>query len=200
MRKPTLTILFLVAFISVIILLRDPLREIVAVSLITAFIVYGLVEQYRLAKRQIEGEFIIRRQKVKVRLGLVLIVILQILSIIADDTLSFLKFSSTFLIIVFIIILKLIVEKYKPMNLAVNGTSLIANYAQTVTHDLTQLTRMRLLGFSNDLILTFKSGKTVSINRDEYLHSDIQKLIAICKETSQEQLEVSDNLINDGNG
>jgi hypothetical protein len=86
------------------------------------------------------------------------------------------------------------------MNLAVNGTSLIANYAQTVTHDLTQLTRMRLLGFSNDLILTFKSGKTVSINRDEYLHSDIQKLIAICKETSQEQLEVSDNLINDGNG
>lgn len=194
MRKPTLTILFLVAFVLVIILLRDPLHEIVAVSLITAFIVYGLVEQYRLAKRQIEGDFVIRRQKVKIRLSLILIVILQIISIIANDSLSFLKFSSAFLIVVFIIILKLIVEKYKPIILAVNGTSLIANYAQTVTHDLTELTKLKLLGFSNDLILTFKSGKTVSINRDEYLDSDIQKLIAICKETSQEQLEVSDNL------
>ena len=196
MRKSTWTILFLVCFFLVIILLKDPLREIVATSLISAAIVYGMVDQYRLAKRQIEAELVIRRQKVKIKLALALIVILQILSIIFDDNLNIFKFSSTFLIILFVIILKLIVRKYKPVCLAVNGTSLIANYAQTVTHDLTELTKMKLLGFSNVLILTFKSGKTVSINRDEYLDSDIQKLIAICKETSQEQLEVSDNLIN----
>jgi hypothetical protein len=109
-----------------------------------------------------------------------------------SDTLSYLVF--IFWAIPFSeFIMWFIYKKQKPFTVFIKGNELILNRRWIVKRNLTELTQIQYDRFSKNLKLDFKTKRQVSIKTTEYKTNDIQQLLEILIEISENNVFVPNN-------
>lgn len=88
------------------------------------------------------------------------------------------------------IIMHFIYQSKKPYTLFINNNELTLNRGWTKKRNLNELTQIRFDRFSKILIFNFKSASKISIRTTEYNVEDIQKLLEISIEKSENDVFV----------
>jgi hypothetical protein len=91
------------------------------------------------------------------------------------------------------IVLWFIYKKKKPFTVFIKENQLILNNRWTQKRNLTELTQIRYDRFSKNLKLDFKSKYEISIKTTEYNSDDIQKLLEILIEKSENNVFIPNN-------
>jgi hypothetical protein len=91
------------------------------------------------------------------------------------------------------LIMWLIYLKKKPYTILIKENELILNKRWTQKRKLNELTQIQYNRFSNNLKLDFKSKSAISIKTTEYKVEDIQKLLEIMIDKSQNKVFVPQN-------
>lgn len=86
-----------------------------------------------------------------------------------------------------------IYKKQKPYTLFIKGNELILNRRWIVKRNLTELTQIQYDRFSKNLKLDFKTKREVSIKTTEYKTNEIQQLLEILIEKSENNVFVPNN-------
>jgi hypothetical protein len=162
---------------------------------ILTFIVAFLWE-YSLLNKTFESDFKLRSQKKTISLydfGMGIFWTLYIL-LLSDnrETLSYLIFV-LWAIPFSEFIIWFIYKKQKPYTLFIKGNELILNRRWIVKRNLTELTQIQYDRFSKNLKLKFNSKREVSIKTTEYKTGEIQKLLEILIEKSENNVFVPNN-------
>ena len=149
-----------------------------------------------LFKKTFDSDFKIKSQRKTISLfdiGMAIFWTIYLL-ILSDnsDTLSYLVF--VFWAIPFSeFIMWFIYKKQKPYTLFIKGNELILNRRWIVKRNLTELTQIQYDRFSKNLKLDFKTKREVSIKATEYNTDEIQKLLEILIEKSENNVFVPNN-------
>ena len=86
-----------------------------------------------------------------------------------------------------------IYKKKKPYTIFIKGNVLILNRRWNLKRNLTELTQIKYDRFSKNLKLDFKTKREVSIKSTEYKTDEIQRLLEILIEKSENNIFVPDN-------
>jgi hypothetical protein len=86
-----------------------------------------------------------------------------------------------------------IYKKQKPYTLFIKGNELILNRRWILKRNLTELTQIQYDRCSKNLKLDFKTKREVSIKTTEYKTDEIQKLLEILIEKSENNVFVPNN-------
>ena len=162
---------------------------------IVTFIIAFLWEK-SLFKKTFDSDFKIKSQRKTISLfdiGMATFWTIYLL-ILSDnsDTLSYLVF--IFWAIPFSeLIMWFIYKKQKPYTLFIKGNELILNRRWIVKRNLTELTQIQYDRFSKNLKLDFKTKREVSIKTTEYKTNEIQQLLEILIEKSENNVFVPNN-------
>mgnify|MGYP006151248227 CR=1 FL=1 len=87
-----------------------------------------------------------------------------------------------------------IYKKKKPFTLFIKDNELILNKPWTQKRNLTELTQIQFDRFSKNLKLDFKSKSGVSIKTTEYKTDEIQTLLGILIDKSENEVSIPNNL------
>jgi len=152
--------------------------------------------EYSLFNKTFDSDFKIKSQRKTISLfdiGMATFWTIYIL-ILSDnsDTLSYLTF--VFWAIPFSeFIMWFIYKKKKPYTIFINENELILNRRWILKRNLTELTQIQYNRFSKNLKLDFKTKREVSIKATEYNTDEIQKLLEILIEKSENNVFVPNN-------
>ena len=152
--------------------------------------------EYSLFNKTFDSDFKIKSQRKTISLfdiGMATFWTIYIL-ILSDnsDTLSYLTF--VFWAIPFSeFIMWFIYKKKKPYTIFINKNELILNRRWILKRNLTELTQIQYDRFSKNLKLDFKTKREVSIKATEYNTDEIQKLLEILIEKSENNVFVPNN-------
>ena len=86
-----------------------------------------------------------------------------------------------------------IYKKHKPYTLFIKGNELILNRRWIAKRNLTELTQIQYDRFSKNLKLNFKTKREISIKATEYKRNEIQQLLEILIEKSENNVFVPNN-------
>lgn len=161
------------------------------------FFGYQLFEFQRIAKKQIDGEVILRRKTKSVRPIFVFLAIVPTIGYFVDGRFNFLQIILFWFIVLFDIVTSILTNRFKPIAIVINGNILEMNTQRTVCRNLSKLKRLTLNGFTDEIQMTFVDENKLLIKRGEFDRLDIDRLIEICVERSKELLFISDNLKNE---
>ena len=152
--------------------------------------------EYSVFNKTFDSDFKIKSQRKTISLfdiGMATFWTIYIL-ILSDnsDTLSYLTF--VFWAIPFSeLIMWFIYKKKKPYTIFINENELILNRRWILKRNLTELTQIQYNRFSKNLKLDFKTKREVSIKATEYNTDEIQKLLEILIEKSENNVFVPNN-------
>ena len=152
--------------------------------------------EYSLFNKTFDSDFKIKSQRKTISLfdiGMATFWTLYIL-LLSDnsETLSYLTF--VFWAIPFSeFIMWFIYKKKKPHTIFINDNELILNRRWILKRNLTELTQIQYDRFSENLKLDFKTKREVSIKVTEYKTDEIQKLLEILIEKSENNVFVPNN-------
>jgi hypothetical protein len=90
-------------------------------------------------------------------------------------------------------IMWLIYKKKKPYTIFIKGNELILNRRWILKRNLTELTQIQYDRFSKNLKLDFKTKRVVSIKTTEYKTEEIQTLLEILIEKSENDIFIPNN-------
>ncbi|WP_040288752.1 hypothetical protein, partial [Bizionia argentinensis] len=167
----------------------------VNISLIVLIFLISFLEKYSIVNKNFESDFRIRSQRKKV-VGFLLVIATF------WTTLIFLNENYKNLIfIVFIFwsdpitefIMNFVYKMKKPYTLFIKDNELILNNRWTQKRNLNELTQIQFDRFSKNLKLDFKSKSTVTIKTVEYNVEDIEKLLEIMIEKSENNVFIPQN-------
>ncbi|WJJ96594.1 hypothetical protein [Algibacter luteus] len=91
------------------------------------------------------------------------------------------------------LIMWFIYKKKKPFTLFIKDNELILNKRWTQKRNLTELTQIRFDRFSKNLKIDFKSKSGISIKTTEYKTDEIQTLLGILIEKSENEVFIPNN-------
>ena len=91
------------------------------------------------------------------------------------------------------LIMWFIYKKKKPFTLFIKNNELILNKRWTQKRNLTELTQIRFDRFSKNLKLDFKTKSEISIKTTEYKTDEIQTLLGILIEKSENEIFIPNN-------
>ena len=91
------------------------------------------------------------------------------------------------------LIMWFIYKKKKPFTLFIKDNELILNKRWTQKRNLTELTQIRFDRFSKNLKIDFKSKSRISIKTTEYKTDEIQTLLGILIEKSENEVFIPNN-------
>ncbi|MEH1009458.1 hypothetical protein VDP25_17095 [Winogradskyella sp. ECml5-4] len=152
--------------------------------------------EYSLFNKTFDSDFKIKSQRKTISLfdiGMAIFWTLYIL-LLSDnrETLSYLTF--VFWTIPFTeLIMWFIYRKKKPYTIFINENELILNRRWILKRNLTELTQIQYDRFNKNLKLDFKTKREVSIKATEYKTDEIQKLLEILIEKSENNVFVPNN-------
>ena len=152
--------------------------------------------EYSVFNNNIKADFKIRSQRKTISL-------LEIgMAIVWTSTILFLsgnRITFSYLIFVFWsipfseFIMWFIYKKKKPYTIFIKGNELILNRRWNLKRNLTKLTQIQYDRFSKNLKLDFKSKFEISIKSSEYNTDDIEKLLEILIEKSENNISIPNN-------
>lgn len=151
--------------------------------------------EYSLFNKTFDSDFKIKSQRKTIRLfyiGMTIFYILMIMQPNNSETLrsvifAFWAISFSEFIMVFVY------KKKKPYTIFIKENELILNRRWTLKRNLTELIQIRYDRFSQNLKLGFKTKREVSIKVTEYKTDEIQKLLEILIEKSENNVFVPSN-------
>ena len=167
----------------------------VNISLIVLIFLISFLEKYSIVNKNFESDFRIRSQRKKI--GGFLLVIATFWT-----TIIFLNENYKNLIFIVLIfwsdpitefIMNFVYKVKKPYTLFIKDNELILNNRWTQKRNLNELTQIQFDRFSKNLKLDFKSKSEISIKTSEYNDDDIQKLLEILIEKSENNVFVPNN-------
>ncbi|QCE43386.1 hypothetical protein [Psychroserpens sp. NJDZ02] len=165
------------------------------ISLIVLIFLISFLEEYSIANKNFESDFRIRSQRKKI--GGFLLVIATFWT-----TLIFLNENYKNLIFIVLILWSDPITKFsmyfvykikKPYTLFIKDNELILNNRWTQKRNLNELTQIQFDRFSKNLELNFKSKSAVTIKTVEYNVEDIEKLLEIMIEKSENYVFIPQN-------
>jgi|GEM_PF-4040450 len=167
------------------------------IILVVSILLTTVLWEYSVLNKNYESDFKMRSQR-KV------IGIFELINAIAFTLLlSFPDYSykdAIFLILIFWtfplteLIMWFVYKKEKPFTLFIKENELILNKRWTQKRNLTELTQIQFDRFSKNLKLDFKSKSGISIKTTEYKTDDIQTLLEILIEKSENEVFVPSKL------
>ena len=151
--------------------------------------------EYSLFNKTFDSDFKIKSQRKTIRLfyiGMTIFYILMIMQPNNSETLrsvifAFWAISFSEFIMVFVY------KKKKPYTIFIKENELILNRRWTLKRNLTELIQIRYDRFSQNLKLGFKTKREVSIKVTDYKTDEIQKLLEILIEKSENNVFVPSN-------
>lgn len=173
-----------------------PYSNSIVIGLTVLFLGYMIFEFYNLANNKIEGDLVLRRQSKRVRLLFVFLALIPSVGYLIDGRINLPQIFLSWSIVIFDIVISVLTKRLKPIGIVIKEKNLIVNDFRNTTRNLSQLKSLKLNGLNDQIQMTFVNEKQLYIMRSEYLSLDIESLISICIERSQEQLSISDNLKN----
>ncbi len=194
-RQPLIQIIYFGILMSTI-FVDIPYSNFIVIVLTVLFFGYLIFEFNNLANNKLEGDLILRRQTKSVRLIFILLALVPIVFYFINGRNYFLQILLFWSIVIFDIVIYVQTKRRKPIGIIIKEKNLILNDFRNTRRNLSQLKSMKLNGLTDLIEMTFVNEKRLYIKRSEYLALDIESLIAICIERSQEQLLISDNLKN----
>ncbi|NNV53819.1 hypothetical protein [Limnovirga soli] len=177
-----------------------PYSNSIVIVLTVLFFGYLIYEFNNIANTKIEGDLILRRQTKMVRPLFILLALIPSVSYFINNRINFLQILLFWSVVIFDIVISIFTKRLKPIGMVIKEKKLILNDFRNTNRNLSQLKSMKLNGLTDEIEMTFVNEKRLYINRSEYLAIDIESLISICIDASQEQLSISDNLKNGNNG
>lgn len=151
--------------------------------------------EYSLFNKTFDSDFKIKSQRKTIRLSYIVMTILNILMIMQPNKGEFLRSAIfAFWAISFSeFIMVFVYKKKKPYTIFIKENELIMNRRWTLKRNLTELIQIRYDRFSENLKLGFKTKREVSIKVTEYKTDEIQKLLEILIEKSENNVFVPSN-------
>ena len=162
----------------------------------TGFFIIAFLWEYSVLNKSFESDFKIRSQKKTISffdIGMASFWTIYILFL-TDFRESFSSLIFVFWAIpITEFLMWFIYKKQKPYTLFINGNELILNRRWILKRNLTELTQIQYDRFSKNLKLDFKTKRPVSIKATEYKTDEIQKLLEILIEKSENNVFVPNN-------
>ena len=168
---------------------------VVNILLIVLIYLISFLEKYSIVNKNFDSNFRIRSYRKKT--GGFLLVIATFFT-----TLFFLNESYKNIIFIVLIfwadpitefIMNFVYKVKKPFTLFIKDNELILNNRWTQKRNLTELTQIQFDRFSKNLKLDFKSKSEISIKTIEYKTEDIEKLLSILIEKSENSVFIPQN-------
>lgn len=194
MNRQLLAIIIYLGIMLPLIFSDVPYAKLIVVAITFLFLGYLFVQFNNLARNNFEGDLVLRRQTKRIRPIFILIAIFPTITYFINDRASLLQLFLSWSAVLFDVILTIQTTKLKPIGMVIKGKELLLNDFRNTKRDLGQLTSITLNGWTNVIELTFVNEKQLLINRNEYLPSDIESFIELCKERSEQELLISDYL------
>ena len=162
----------------------------------TSSFVIAFFWEYSILKKSFKSDFKIRSQKKTISIfdvGMASFWTLYILFLT--------DFRKSFSFLIFVVwamsiielIMWFIYKKKKPFTIFIKGNELILNKRWIQKRNLNELTQIQFDRFSKNLKLNFKTKREVSIKTTEYKTDEIQKLLEILIEKSENKVFIPNN-------
>mgnify|MGYP003665661914 CR=1 FL=1 len=194
--KYFITLILLITVLTYMELMETEFPLVLNIALVILIFLTVFFWEYSVFKNNIKADFKIRSQRKTIS-------ILEIGMAIAWTSivlfLSGNRITFSYLIFVFWsipfseFIMWFIYKKKKPYNIFIKGNELILNRRWNLKRNLTKLTQIRYDRFSKNLKLDFKSKFEISIKSSEYNTDDIEKLLEILIEKSENNISIPNN-------
>ena len=165
------------------------------ILLIVLIFTTSFLEDYELLNIEYESDFKIRSQTKKIRGFSLAIASYWTTLLILNDNYK----NVIFIILIFWIdsivefIIYFIYNSKKPFTIFIKDNELILNKRWNPRRNITELTQIQFDRFNKNLKLDFKSKSGISIKTSEYKSEDIEKLLAILIEKSENNVTIPKN-------
>lgn len=193
---------YFIGLISLIIILTyEQIMEIefplvLNIILIVSILLTTVLWEYSVLNKNYESDFKMRSQRKVIEIfELIKPVAWTLLLYFSNDSYK----DVIFLILIFWtfplteVIMCFVYKKKKPFTLFIKDNELILNIRWTQKRNLTELTQIHFDRFSKNLELDFKSNTGVSIKTTEYKTEEIQTLLGILIEKSENEVFIPKN-------
>lgn len=199
MKRPFIILIIYFGILISTIFVVIPYSNTIVIVLTVLFFGYFIFKFNNIANNKIEGDFILKRQSKMVRPLYILLALIPSVGYFINNRINFLQILLFWSIVIFDIVINVLTKRLKPIGIVIKEKKLILNDFRNTQRNLSQLKSMKLNGLTDEIEMTFVNEKRLYIKRSEYLTLDIDNLISICIDASQEQLSISDNLKNGNN-
>ncbi|AUC81039.1 hypothetical protein [Lacinutrix sp. Bg11-31] len=165
------------------------------ILLIVLIFLTSFLEDYAILNNDYESDFKIRSQTKKISIFSFVIASFWTTLLIINDNYS----NVIFIILIFWVhsivefIMHFIYNAKKPFTIFIKDNELILNKRWHPKRNLNELTQIQFDRFSKNLKLDFKSKSEISIKTTEYNADDIQKLLEILIEKSENNVFIPNN-------
>ena len=190
----TLILLFIILIYGLIMETEFPL--VLNIILVVSILLTTVIWEYSVLNKNYESDFKMRSQRK-------IIGIFELINAIAWTLILYFSNDSykdvIFLILIFWtfplteLIMWFVYKKKKPFTLFIKDNELILNKNWTQKRNLSELTQIQFDRFSKNLKLDFKSNSGVSIKTTEYKTDEIQTLLGILIEKSENEVFIPNN-------
>ena len=194
--KYFITFILLITVLIYIQVMETEFQLVLNIALVILIFLTVFFWEYSVFNNNIKADFKIRSQRKTISL-------LEIgMAIVWTSTILFLsgnRITFSYLIFVFWsipfseFIMWFIYKKKKPYTIFIKGNELILNRRWNLKRNLTKLTQIKYDRFSKNLKLDFKSKFEISIKSSEYNTDDIEKLLEILIEKSENNISIPNN-------
>jgi len=158
------------------------------------FIGLLLADFWRISKRQMDGDCVLRRRTRLLQLRFIILALLATIVYFLSDNISVYKLLIIWTLPVFDLGKTLITNKLKPVEMCIQGSELVLNDLENTRKNLTRLAEVRLDGFWDILHLTIANQGTLNLRRKEYDALELKNFIDQCIACSTREVVISDNL------
>lgn len=194
-KQQKILIIVFFSFLLGAICLAPPYSYVLVPLSAVLFFSYAILLFYKDAIRTIDGDFIFRRQKIRVSMiFFVISALTPVTAFLFAGKFNFIPLVLSLTGLIAVIIITRLAKRLKPVGFVVAGDKLIVNKPGGISRNLNNLNGVKLNGLTEELILSFNQENRLVIQRDEYLPEDIERFVSICIEKSNGNLIVSDNL------
>jgi hypothetical protein len=190
----TLILLIIISTYGLIMETEFPL--VLNIILVVSILLTTVIWEYSVLNKNYESDFKMRSQRK-------IIGIFELINAITWTLILYFSNDSykdvIFLILIFWtfalteLIMWFVYKKKKPFTLFIKDNELILNKRWTQKRNLTELTQIQFDRFSKNLELDFKSNSGVSIKTTEYKTDEIQTLLGILIEKSENEVFIPNN-------